>query len=182
MSFSNLRLFTPFPFWNSGFLAASLPQRPFLIKLLRTVEGSTWHPDEAARCWARSLLDILWSLKEETYWKLLSQILKVFLASSPVTSLTFLHNSLNTTFWVSQFVCGFPFESGLADAKLWFYVCQILWSLTFWMEWCDWKLVSYKLASFQWVKLIQHVYVMLKHVLRKPGVIDLFQSSHFDTK
>lgn len=32
------------------FLAAILPQRPFLIKLLQTVEGPTWHPDEAARC------------------------------------------------------------------------------------------------------------------------------------
>ena len=58
--------FSPCSPFKSGFLAATLPQRPFLIKLLQTVEGSTWHPDEAARCWARSLLDFLRSLKEET--------------------------------------------------------------------------------------------------------------------
>lgn len=31
----------------------SFPQKTFLIELLQTVEGATWHPDEAARCWAR---------------------------------------------------------------------------------------------------------------------------------
>ena len=61
-----LSLFTLSPFWKSVFFAATLPQRPFLIKLLQTVEGSTWHPNEAARCGARSLLDFLWLLKEET--------------------------------------------------------------------------------------------------------------------
>lgn len=48
---------------NNGLLASALPQSPLLIKLLQTVEGSTWHPDEAAICWARSLVDFFQSEK-----------------------------------------------------------------------------------------------------------------------
>ena len=85
----------------------------------------------------------------------------------------FLYTSLNTTSWVSSLFADFP----LRVAKLWFYVCQILCSLAFWMEWCDWKLVLYKLASFQWINLTQHVYVMLKHVW-----CNIFHSIDFDMK
>ena len=115
------------------------------------------------------------------------KILKVFLAfqSFFIFNLswffTFLYNSLNTSSWVSSLFADFPFRVALL-MQHYDFVCQILWSLEFWMEWCDWKLVLYKSAGFQWVELIQHVYVMLKHVLHKPGGIDLFHSSHFDMK
>lgn len=55
-------LFTLLLFQISGFLAANLSQKLFLIELLQTVGGSTRHPDEAAK----SLLDIFRSLKEQT--------------------------------------------------------------------------------------------------------------------
>ena len=103
-------------------------------------------PDaEPGPCWTSS------GLSKKKLWETSHQILKVFLAfqSFFVLDLSwffkFLYSSLNTTSWVSSLFADLPFESGLADAKLWFYVCQILWSLAFWIEWCDWKLVLYKL-------------------------------------
>ena len=44
------------------------------------------------------------------------------------------------------------------------------------MEWLKVGLIQ---INFQ---LVKHVYVMLKHVLCKPGVIDIFHNSHFDMK
>lgn len=111
-----LSLFTLFPFRKSGFLAAIVAQRRFLIKLLRTVEGSTWHPDEAARCWARSLLDFFLSLKEETLrnsdifirlWKF-SWLSSMFFVLDLSLYFKFLYNSLNTTSWVSSLFADFP--------------------------------------------------------------------------
>lgn len=34
---------------SGGFLAVLIPQRYFLIKLLHSMERTTWHPDEVAR-------------------------------------------------------------------------------------------------------------------------------------
>lgn len=55
------------PFWKRGLLAAF-----FFIKLLWTVEGSTWHADEAARCWSGLLLVSLRNLSSEFeyFWSL----------------------------------------------------------------------------------------------------------------
>ena len=90
-AFAYLSLFTLFPFLISDLLAATLPQRPVLIKLLQDVEAwhrlSTWHPNEAARYWARSLLDFLRSLKEET-------LINLF--------------SLNNISWVTSLFADFP--------------------------------------------------------------------------
>lgn len=61
-----------------------------------------------------------------------------------------------------------------------FYVCQnsvIFGILNGMME-----LKAGFISKLWWIKLIPHVYVMLKHVLHKPGVIDLFHSSHFYMK
>ena len=115
-----LRLFTLFPFRKIGFLAATLPQRPFLVKLLRTAEGSTWHPDEAARWWARSVLDVLRSLKEETRRNFSSDF-ESFLGL-PVISFVLNSSNFFITAWIPNLFIQYP-------------VCLLI-SLWEWPCWC----------------------------------------------
>lgn len=44
---------------SSGIAYSAMPLGSCVIHLfIRAMEGSTWHSDEAARCWVRSLLDL----------------------------------------------------------------------------------------------------------------------------
>ena len=54
-----LRLFFLFTFLKNGFLTATLPLRPFLMRLGPTVDGSVEGPDVSLRSCVRSLLDFL---------------------------------------------------------------------------------------------------------------------------
>ena len=63
MSFSIFFVFSSYSplFQRSSFLAATLPRKTFLIKLLWTVVVSIWHPNEATRSLVSFLLDFPWS-------------------------------------------------------------------------------------------------------------------------
>ena len=116
-----LSLFTLFPFHKSGFLDVTLPWRPFLIKLLQTVKGSTWHPNAASRCWARSLLDFLWSLKEETMRNFSSEFESFLGLPVPFLSLT---SPDSSNFFITAWILHLKYP-----------VCLLI-SLWEWPCWC----------------------------------------------
>ena len=99
---------------------------------------------------------------------------------------TFLYNSLNTTSWVSRLFADFYLRVALLMQNyefMWFKIQNsVIFGILNGMMWLKVVLlivVIYKLASVQWVELIQHVYVMLKHVLLKPSVIYPFHSCQY---
>ncbi len=100
-------------------------------------------------------------------WETSHQILKVFLAFQFFWFFKMLYNSLNTTSCVSRLFADFPLRVALLNYD---FMSIKLWSLAFWIGWWDWNLVLCILSSFQWIMLMQHVHVMLKHVLHKPTI------------
>ena len=97
-----LSLFTLFPFRKSGFLAATLPQRPFLIKLLRSVEGS-W-----PRWSCQMLSQVLAGLPPVSQRNLENfSVLKVFLAFQSIFCPPW------PSPWVSSLFADFPLRVAL---------------------------------------------------------------------
>ena len=81
---SYLTLLALFPFSNSGFLAATFPQRPFLIELVPT--RSTWYPDEAVSCWVRSF----WISSGLSKWNSEKFLIRFWKVSQPHTHFFFI--------------------------------------------------------------------------------------------
>ena len=132
-------------------------------------------------CWARSLLDFLRSLKKETLARKFSWPYRPPFVLDLSWFFKFLYNSLNTSSSVSSLFSHFPLRVASLMQN---YVFMSVKFCDLWhFEWNEviesWSYTNWQASQ---VKLIQHVYVMLKHVLHKPGVIELFHSSHFDMK
>ena len=123
-----LKLLSLFHFWKHGFLASYC--------------GSTWYPDEVARCspgsyWTSSgLSKRLRNFSFFIYSKVFLVCHSFFFLSSPESSDCFRIDWIHLVYPI----CWFPFQISLTDKKFLSYRCQILGSLAFWMEWWDWKL------------------------------------------
>lgn len=155
---AKLRLLT---FWFEVFLfylfiCATLLQRRFLIKLLRTVEGPKWCP--------MKLPGPEQNLTGQPY-NLSKKKLKVFLTFIPFLSLTshyspkFFVTAFNTTHWIHSFL--------LISLREWSYWCKIMicWLL---------NAVIFQMLNGIMKLVIHFSKPMLKHVCLKLGVTNLF--------